>query len=56
MKNALGAFNSVGKFHAYIKQWVNYSDNRDIKHHYCDMRISVIIQPYWLCNANIKKL
>ena len=46
MKNTMGVFNSVfGKFHAYIEQWVNYRDNRDIKQHYRDMRISVIAQP-----------
>ena len=45
MKNIMGVFKCFGKFHAYIEQWVNYRDNRDIKQHYRDMRISVITQP-----------
>ena len=48
MKNAMGAFNSVlvNFVHSYTELWVNYRDNRDIKQHYRDMRISVIAQPY----------
>ena len=46
MKNTMGALNSVlENFRAYIELWFNYCDNRDIKQHYCDMKISVIAQP-----------
>ena len=45
MKNTMGVFKCFGKFYTYVEQWVNYRDNRDIKQHYRDMRISVVAQP-----------
>ena len=45
--NTVGTFNSVlvNLMYIYIKLWVNYHDNCDVKQHYCDMRISVIARP-----------
>ena len=45
MKNTMGAFNSVFINFTYIELWVNYRDNRNVKQHYRDMKVSVIAQP-----------